>query len=111
MEFHKTLYLTLSTPQRNALCYGNSHKIVFSWQQCVFFIHAFFHTVAYKATWHTVISSLCLVALPAKYVCVQQTHAAKLLLPNLREHFKIRCHVIATQSTPTVETSAQKAKD
>ena len=32
MEFHKTLYLTVSTPQRNALCYGNSHKIVFHWQ-------------------------------------------------------------------------------
>ena len=32
MEFHKTLYLTLSTPQRNALSYGNSHKIVFRWQ-------------------------------------------------------------------------------
>jgi len=66
---------------RLALCYGNSHKIVFRWQQCVFFIHASFRTVAYKATWHTAISSLCLVALPAKYVCVQQTHAAKFLLP------------------------------
>jgi len=81
MEFHKTLYLTLSHHKEiNALCYGNSHKIVFRWQQCVFFIHASFQTVAYKAAWHTTISSLCLVALPAKYVCVQQTHAAKLPL-------------------------------
>jgi len=30
---------------------------------------------------------------------------------NLREPFKIRCHAIATQSTPTIEKSAHKAKE
>jgi len=46
----------------------------------------------YETTWTTAISGHCLAALPAKDVCVQQSHAAKRPLPQCEVN--ICCHVI-----------------
>ena len=51
-------------------------------QQC--FCSFILLSTQHKTTWLTAISSHCLAALPSKNVCVQQTHAAKRLLCNLK---------------------------
>jgi len=46
--------------------------------------HASFHTVHNRNTRLTAVSSHCLVALPTKYVCFQESHAAKRLFRNFK---------------------------
>jgi len=74
---------TLCTPLRNCtMLRQQSQKYAISWQQC--FCSFMLLSTQYKTTWLTAISSHCLAALPVKNICVQQMHAAKRLLRNLK---------------------------
>jgi len=85
MQCKRTLTqrFTLSTPLRNCtMLRQQSQKYAIFWQQC--FCSFMLLSTQYKTTWLPAISSHCLAVLPVKNICVQQMHAAKRLLCNLK---------------------------
>ena len=86
--------------KENDPCYGNSPKNALRWQQ------DFFHIVWKYMTYCNQQSlSRCITC----HRCLQQSHAAKRLLPQLEVN--LCCHVTVTQWRPISELSAPKFRN
>jgi len=93
------VYPALSTPQRKWPMLRQQS------QKCASLAAKFLFT-SYKRTWLSHFLQLVVIVLRHYHSCLQQSHAAKRLLPQLEVN--LCCHVTVTQWRPILELSAPK---
>ena len=99
-EWEKSNFTTFLHHNENDPCYGNSPKNALCWQQ------GFFSHRANNVTYCNQQSlSRCITC----HRSLQQSHAAKHLLPQLE--MNLCCHVTVTQWRPILELSAPKFRN